>query len=68
MGCGPRGRKESDTTERLHFHFHFHVYVKLIHFVAVQRKLTQHCKATRLQFLRNLKDELKMGETVTATV
>ena len=21
VGCGPRGRKESDTTERLHFHF-----------------------------------------------
>ena len=20
MGCSPRGRKESDTTERLHFH------------------------------------------------
>ena len=23
MGCSPWGRKESDTTERLHFHFHF---------------------------------------------
>ena len=22
MGYSPRGRKESDTTERLHFHFH----------------------------------------------
>ena len=22
MGCSPWGRKESDTTERLHFHFH----------------------------------------------
>ena len=22
MGDSPRGRKESDTTERLHFHFH----------------------------------------------
>ena len=21
VGCSPRGRKESDTTERLHFHF-----------------------------------------------
>ena len=21
MGCGPWGREESDTTERLHFHF-----------------------------------------------
>ena len=21
MGCSPRGRKESDTTEQLHFHF-----------------------------------------------
>ena len=21
MGCSPRGRKETDTTERLHFHF-----------------------------------------------
>ena len=23
MGYSPRGRKESDMTERLHFHFHF---------------------------------------------
>ena len=23
MGCSPWGRKESDTTERLHFHFSF---------------------------------------------
>ena len=23
VGHSPRGRKESDTTERLHFHFHF---------------------------------------------
>ena len=22
VGCSPWGRKESDTTERLHFHFH----------------------------------------------
>ena len=22
VGCGPWGREESDTTERLHFHFH----------------------------------------------
>ena len=27
MGYSPRGRKESDTTERLHFHFHFHFQV-----------------------------------------
>ena len=25
VGYSPRGHKESDTTERLHFHFHFHV-------------------------------------------
>ena len=25
MGYSPQGRKESDTTERLHFHFHFEV-------------------------------------------
>ena len=24
MGYSPRGRKESDMTERLHFHFHLH--------------------------------------------
>ena len=24
VGYSPRGRKESDTTERLHFHFSFH--------------------------------------------
>jgi len=23
VGYSPQGRKESDTTERLHFHFHF---------------------------------------------
>ena len=28
MGCSPWGRKESDTTERLHFHFHFHALEK----------------------------------------
>ena len=27
-GCSPGGRKESDTTEWLHFHFHFHVLEK----------------------------------------
>ena len=26
MGYTPPGRKESDTTERLHFHFHFIVH------------------------------------------
>ena len=25
MGYSPGGRRESDTTERLHFHFHFEV-------------------------------------------
>ena len=24
VGYSPRGSKESDTTEQLHFHFHFH--------------------------------------------
>ena len=28
VGCSPRGRWGSDTTERLHFHFHFHVLEK----------------------------------------
>ena len=28
MGCSPRGREESDTTEQLHFHFHFHALEK----------------------------------------
>ena len=28
VGCSPWGRKESDTTERLHFHFHFHTLEK----------------------------------------
>ena len=28
VGCRPWGRKESDTTERLHFHFHFRVYAQ----------------------------------------
>ena len=28
MGCSQSGRKESDTTERLHFHFHFHALEK----------------------------------------
>ena len=28
-GYSPWGRKESDTTERLHFHFHFHFLSRL---------------------------------------
>ena len=28
MGCSPWGRKELDTTERLHFYFHFHALKK----------------------------------------
>ena len=28
MDCGPWGREESDTTERLHFHFSFHALEK----------------------------------------
>ena len=28
VGCSPWGRKELDTTERLHFHFHFHALEK----------------------------------------
>ena len=28
MGCSPWGRKESDSTERLHFHFDFHALEK----------------------------------------
>ena len=30
VGCSPWGRKESDTTERLHFNFHFHALEKEI--------------------------------------
>ena len=32
MGYSPWGRKESDTTERLHFHFHFHLLLILLIF------------------------------------
>ena len=39
-GYSPWGRKESDTTERLHF--------TSLH-VVVQRKTTQHCKEIILQ-------------------
>ena len=28
VGCSPWGRKESDTTEQLHFPFHFHALEK----------------------------------------
>ena len=28
VGYSPRGRKESDTTERLHFHFYFRQHIK----------------------------------------
>ena len=31
MGCTPWGRKESDTTEQLHFHFH-----------ALEKEMTTH--------------------------
>ena len=30
MGYSPRSRKESDTTERLHFHFHFEMVKNLL--------------------------------------
>ena len=29
VGCSPRGRKESDTTERRHFHFHLYAYLEV---------------------------------------
>ena len=32
VGCSPWGRKESDTTERLHFHFH-----------ALEKEMATHC-------------------------
>ena len=35
VGCSPWGRKESDTTERLHFHFHFH-------FRALEKEMATH--------------------------
>ena len=47
----PWGRKESDTTERLHVHMGKEwicICVQLIHFT-VLKKLTQHCKSTVLQ-------------------
>ena len=28
VGYSPRGRKESDMTEPLHFHFHFHYHIR----------------------------------------
>ena len=30
VGYSPRGRKESDTTERLHFHFHYILSLKIL--------------------------------------
>ena len=30
VGCSPRGRYESDTTEQLPFHFHFHALEKVL--------------------------------------
>ena len=38
MGYSPQGRKESDTTERLHFHFHF--WTKVTDLMG----LGSHCK------------------------
>ena len=31
VGYGPRGRKESDTAERLHFDFHNQVYIRILY-------------------------------------
>ena len=31
VDCSPWGRKESNTTERLHFHFHFQLLLQLFH-------------------------------------
>ena len=52
-GYIPRGGKESDTTERLHFHFLSHIYICTYITVccAVHLKLIQHCKSIILQLL-----------------
>ena len=34
--CGPWGRKESDTTETLHFHFiPYVIFLKFLHFLVI---------------------------------
>ena len=38
MGYSPRGRKESDMTERLHFHFHFSRSNEVFLFLSVELK------------------------------
>ena len=36
MGYSPRGRKESDTTEQLHFHFHS------VQYSALEKEMATH--------------------------
>ena len=48
MGCSPRGRKESDTTERLHFHLSDLSWASL---VAQLVKNPPTIQETRVQFL-----------------
>ena len=38
VGYSPRGREESDTTERLHFHFSLFTF----HFPALEKKMATH--------------------------
>ena len=47
VGCSPWGRKESDTTERLHFHFHYRsnqVRIRSLRWSLIQQDWYPHKK------------------------
>ena len=60
MGYSPWGRKESDTTERLHFNFHFH---------ALEKEMATHSSilAWRIPGTEELSGLLSMGRTESET-
>ena len=60
VGCSPRGRKESGTTERLHFHFHFH-----FHFLALWEKLKTTSGSINSRMPRRLACYISLWEKIT---
>ena len=71
MGCSPWGRKESDTTERLHFHFQDDASLHLcctrhsftLHFHALEKEMATHSSvlAWRIPGTREPGGLLSMG-------
>ena len=69
VGYSPRGRKESDTTERLHFYFHFRTSVVVISSVknAYLWGSTFFCHFLHVSIQTSLYGEVFTGHTLFKT-